>query len=160
MTLAFASGPGAAPAAPVPETPRAVAVWQAAAAALPTPVFRPTGLAGFRLARFQIRGRGTPNPMVDAVYGRADGAYLRLLEGGPRCCGEGGDAPMLARPALPGGRGRLYAYGEGPHADEGGLTLYFNRGGAEIALVTSRLTADELLSVARGMRKTPDPARP
>jgi hypothetical protein len=135
-------------------------VWQDAAAALPTPVFRPTSLAGLRLARFQTRGRGTPNPLIDAVYRRGDGAYLRLLEGSPRCCGEGGDAPMLARPTLPGGRGRLYAYGEGPHADEGGLTLYFNRGGAEIALVTSRLTADELLSVARGMRETPDPIRP
>lgn len=140
----------AAPAAMAPSAPEQ---WRRAADALPEPVFQPVQPAGLRLSRFTVRGRGTSNPLVDAVYERPDGAYLRLIEGGPRCCGEGGDAPMIGRVALFGGKGRLYDYGEGPFAAEGGLTLYFTREGTEVALVTSRIARDDLLAIARGMRR-------
>ena len=57
--------------------------WRRAASELHTPAFRPVELAGFRLSRFVVCGRGTQNPLVEAIYERRGGGYMHLLEGGP-----------------------------------------------------------------------------
>jgi hypothetical protein len=116
-------------------------------------VLRPTAPQGLRIAR--STAPSARSRLLDVTYLGGGGAYLRVLQGPRNCCGGSGDASLIGRPALPGARGRLYRFGEGPRPDHLPLTLYWRRGALEIGLVSSSVGRPRLLAFARSMQAVP-----
>jgi len=147
--LLAASAATAAP-APVacPATPTS---WVQAARALGFPVLRPSELAGLRQVRLVRPDERCAGASLDARFVRRDGAVLRIVQGLPASTGAGGDAPLLARPRIGRTQGRLFAYGP-RHDPHRVLVLSISTPAGEVGLIAERMSAAELIRVARSLR--------
>jgi hypothetical protein len=118
-------------------------------------VVRPADVAGLRLVRLTRPDPRCQAATLDAVWRGPGGVRLRMVQGPPRCCGEGGGAPLAGRPVVRGWSTALYHFGEGPLARTRGWTLYLKRPGAEVALISGGVGRQALVRIARSLAPVP-----
>ena len=144
--------------------------WQAAAARVSFPLFRPTVTLGFTLARVRFDPCGNSgNSLVDGLYARGSGkqqAVFAFTEEYPQPCGDPGESTKVTTVDVNGASVdvNVFCYSPGPRctvADgfANGYLLFLRPAGPNgtRVVVTSRyVTIGDLLTVVRSLAKVPE----